>query len=157
VKLTDVEKTDALLETLALMSAECFKGIEQPPPGDFARMFRKGDVFLYHSGRDCLTVRTRDCQDIVGYAIMERQHVGLYLWQIAVSPNYRGRGIGSQLLDEMYGYYARHHHLVIELNVMIDNTVAQMLYLKNGYKVVSVMRGLYGPHVDGLRMRRNIP
>jgi ribosomal protein S18 acetylase RimI-like enzyme len=147
VKLTDVEKTDTMLETLALMSAECFKGIEQPPPGDFARMFRKGDVFTKDGGSG----------RVVAYAIMERQHVGLYLWQIAVSPNYRGRGIGSQLLDEMYGYYARHHHLVIELNVMIDNTVAQMLYLKNGYKVVSVMRGLYGPHVDGLRMRRNIP
>lgn len=153
MKVTELKKTEELLETVKALSDECFKGIETPPVGEFNYQFRRGDVFIYR------LMLGPEHGPVVAYAIVERQRHGLYLWQIGVDSNYRNRGFATKLLQEIQEYYTGNitcHSATIELNVMIDNSVAQILYLKNGYKVIAVMRGLYGPECDGLRMRRSL-
>ena len=42
----------------------------------------------------------------------------------------------------------------ITLMVRVDNPTAQVLYLKNGYRVESVLHEYFGPEKNGLYMRK---
>lgn len=66
-----------------------------------------------------------------------------YLDSLAVSPNHRKQGIGSELLKafENAGYKKGFHKL--SLNVDEDNTNAYQLYKKNGFEYESTF-DLYG-------------
>ena len=47
-----------------------------------------------------ITIATNRNKDLVGYGIGYKARNKYYLWRLAVSPDYRGRGIGSRIIDE---------------------------------------------------------
>lgn len=65
------------------------------------------------------------------------KHTYVYLADIAVNSHFRGKGIGSKLLDTVkeWGKRKNAHHL--ELNVLAENILAEKLYLREKFTVSS--------------------
>ncbi|MBV1914216.1 MAG: GNAT family N-acetyltransferase [Pseudomonadales bacterium] len=67
----------------------------------------------------------------------------LYLSNFGVSPDYRGRGIGSLMLDNKIGYAKNSSYSIFSLDVAETNPRAEALYNRKGLSVVKhkVFRG----------------
>jgi ribosomal protein S18 acetylase RimI-like enzyme len=149
VKLTDDQKTVGVYNQLRRICSECFSGIENPPERGFLTRFETGDVFIQR----CDIMKGIGFGDIVSYAIVDTASPDAHLWQIATKPGNKGHGHATDLLKEIAETY-RELKYSIWLTVKVDNVGAQMLYLKNGYKVESVLYEYYGPEQNGLCMRK---
>ena len=86
---------------------------------------------------------------IVIWAILDEAHVAT----IAVNPDYRGQGIGRRLLAiGLQAAYQRGARMAF-LEVRRSNTVAQNLYQRFGFQVVSErLRYYQDNHEDALLM-----
>ena len=68
------------------------------------------------------------------------------IMQVAVTKEFRGKGIATQLLSEMENSFPKEIDDIVEsitLEVRESNKAAQKLYLKNGYKIVVVKSHYY--------------
>lgn len=138
---------------LLQINDECYTGIERPSAFEFEGMLKNTDIFvarLDEFGDPC----------ILGFAICK--HEGLYqscpyLWSIAVSPSFQGRGVGGNLLREVIKYYTILKGMSeITLHCKPSNP-AQKLYFDYGFRVEGVAPHWYGRNEKGLFMRRPLP
>lgn len=132
-------KTEELCQRLMQINRLCFKGVECPKEAPFRYEFNRGTVY---------TVAIAEV--IIGYALISRWASGPFLWNIAVIPQYRGLGLGTQLLREIFFV---EENEPIELTVNVNNP-AQKLYFDEGFRAVRVIPKYYGSEA-GIRMRRN--
>ena len=68
------------------------------------------------------------------------------IMQVAVTREFRGKGIATQLLSQMENSFPKEIDDIVEsitLEVRESNEAAQKLYLKNGYKIVVVKSHYY--------------
>ena len=144
MKLTNEQKTTGVYTRLRSINDDCFYDIDNPPVSEFLMRFKQGDIFVL-----------RFEGAIVAYAIVDTAGPNAHLWQIATSPNHRGHGYATDLLKEIDREYSD-KKFGITLEVKVDNTTAQMLYLKNGYRVESVLHEYFGPEQNGLFMRKEL-
>ena len=74
--------------------------------------------------------------------------------RVAVNPGFRQQGIGQALLEKMVDVCHQQKDPVefITLEVRPSNTAAQALYLKNGWKQVTVKKGYYSNGEDAIYM-----
>jgi len=80
---------------------------------------------------------------IVGYAGMWHVVTEGHITNIAVAENFRKIGVG-QLLIEGLEHIAREKEMMgLTLEVRMNNTAAQRLYIKNGYKVEGIRKNYY--------------
>ena len=140
MRLTESELTGDLLRELHALNNSCFPKELQPPFGEFEYQATRGNVFI---------LRTPTLEQLVGLAIVTDREGGHHLWTLAVGEIYRGWGFAKKLLNEIHAAFPE-----ITLNTQVDNVAAQVLYLKNGYRVEKVSRWYYPNNVDGVFMRR---
>lgn len=57
-----------------------------------------------------------------------------FISDLYIDPNYRTRGIGSALVNEIEKYFKTHACIISEINVAIENTNAHKLYKALGYR-----------------------
>ncbi|KKC30367.1 ribosomal protein S18-alanine N-acetyltransferase [Caldanaerobacter subterraneus] len=80
---------------------------------------------------------------VVGYAgfwvVLDEGHIT----NIAVHPEYRGRGIGSRLMEGLIDLAKKNGITSMTLEVRESNLVAQNLYKKFGFKVLGRREGYY--------------
>lgn len=62
---------------------------------------------------------------------------------IAVSPKYRGSGIGSAIVRELISLCLKENGTAITLEVRSSNITAQNLYRKFGFEVEGIRKGYY--------------
>lgn len=62
---------------------------------------------------------------------------------IAVSPEYRGKGIGSAIVKELLRICHKENGTAITLEVRRSNIIAQNLYKKFGFEVEGIRKGYY--------------
>jgi ribosomal protein S18 acetylase RimI-like enzyme len=74
-----------------------------------------------------------------------------YLANLAVSKDYRRKGIGNKLLKHCDQITVGWGFQQIQLHVLADNTQAQELYWKNNYKIKQVETNLYSLFVTSQR------
>ncbi|PDY42067.1 hypothetical protein COO17_08965 [Bacillus wiedmannii] len=67
----------------------------------------------------------------------------LYIFNIAVLPSYRNKGIGSSLLNEAISITNKKDISKIYLEVAESNTIALQLYKKRGFKPIEKMENFY--------------
>jgi len=96
---------------------------------------------------------------VVGYAIA--QHLPgndvADVHNIAVIEEYRGKGVGSSLLDQLIVWCEARQPDAIMLEVRADNEAAQSLYVSRGFHAIATRPGYYQPAgVDALVMRREV-
>ncbi len=76
-----------------------------------------------------------------------------YIYGFRVRPDYRGRGIGSQMLEIAEADLVRRGFKRIALNVARENEAARRLYERRGYRVVAPEPGIWS-YLDDKGHRR---
>jgi len=87
----------------------------------------------------------REGNKVVGHGGMHVIWEDAHVTNVAVLPQYRGRGIGEQLMRELMGRAAARGAQRITLEVRQHNTPAQTLYRKLGFitQAGAVRKGYY--------------
>ena len=81
------------------------------------------------------------------------------IMQVAVTKEYRGNGIATQLLSEMEKSFPKEIDDLVEtitLEVRESNVAAKDLYLKNGYKIVVVKTNYYKDGENAIYMIKRL-
>ena len=104
-----------------------------------------------------LYVATID-NEVVGYLDFMITFDSATINRVAINAEYRQKGIGQALIDKMVDVCHEQKDTVefITLEVRSSNTAAQALYLKNGWKQVTVKKGYYSNGEDAIYMIRSI-
>jgi ribosomal protein S18 acetylase RimI-like enzyme len=90
IRRASVEDARAISECVAAAYRQYLARIRKPPApmlDDYAKVIRQHDVFV-------LTV----CEKIIGVLVLIKQEEMLLLDNVAVHPDYQGRGLGQRLI-----------------------------------------------------------
>ncbi len=85
---------------------------------------------------------------IVGFLTGMAMAQELHLHNIAVHPDYQGRGIGRGLMEAVDAYCREGNFKRITLEVRQDNDIARKLYLSLGFEAVGTRKDFYSPGQD---------
>lgn len=80
---------------------------------------------------------------VVGYAGMWTIVDELHVTNVAVTPDQRGKGLSSRLMETLFEYAIDHKFASMTLEVRTTNSVAIKLYEKFGFKGLGVRKGYY--------------
>ena len=81
------------------------------------------------------------------------------IMQVAVTKEFRGKGIATQLLSEMEKSFPKNIDDIVEsitLEVRESNEAAKNLYLKSGYKVVVIKSNYYKDGENAIYMIKRL-
>ena len=92
---------------------------------------------------------TRDGDRATGSIIADIDRGRIRIMNIAVHPDYRQRGIGTELMN---GVLNENPHLSAVLMVQEHNTTAQTMYTRMGFVRTGVLNSYYGPGNTGIEM-----
>jgi ribosomal-protein-alanine N-acetyltransferase len=118
-----------------------------PDPYDKATFLR----FLVWERKGFLVAE--DQGTILGYVIASSGHGSGLIASIAVSPNYKQKGIGSTLMRAALDYLIGKVREV-KLQVSVRNTAAIGLYIKFSFREAGRLQGYYPNGDDALLMTR---
>mgnify|MGYP005837648531 CR=1 FL=1 len=120
------------------------------------RLMQSGDVLMW--------VATLPGVGIVGQLFVHMYHTNssdedadpsAYIYGFRVRPQFRGRGIGSQLLLKAENELIQRGFKRITLNVARDNQAARRLYERFGYQVVAAEPGIWS-YIDDKGIRQHV-
>lgn len=98
-----------------------------------------------------------DKTTLTGYTFMLDGYEEGHIENIAVSPHYRGTGVGALLMNALIEEATKRGIPSITLEVRQGNRPAMALYHKYGFKVAGYRRNYYqDPSEDAIIMRRTI-
>jgi [ribosomal protein S18]-alanine N-acetyltransferase len=90
---------------------------------------------------------------IMLYSVLDEAHI----LNLAINPDYRGRGYASQLIRHVTGYYGKMGISNFFLEVRDSNIKAINLYRMFGFKVIGKRKGYYtDTHEDALVMQLSL-
>ena len=75
-------------------------------------------------------------------------------YALSVHPDFRGRGLGAQLAQNILGQLRRRGAQTFSLEVRTPNPAAQGLYQRLGFHPGGPLPDYYGTGLHGLRMRK---
>ena len=90
---------------------------------------------------------------VVGYLCFEDIYDRFEIDDLLVCNEYRGKGIGSKLMDYFIVLAGEKRVNNITLEVRKDNDIAINLYKKHGFKEVAIRENYYNG-VDGILMKK---
>jgi ribosomal protein S18 acetylase RimI-like enzyme len=76
------------------------------------------------------------------------------MYSLVVHPDYRGRGLGAQLMQAAERGALAKGCVALALEVRPDNTAAQELYRKHGYAMIGTRADFYQDHSPAVRMHK---
>ena len=92
---------------------------------------------------------------VVGYAGLCAYPDEAFVQTLGVAPQAQGEGLGAQLLQALLDEAVRRRKTTVSLEVRADNTTAQRLYERFGFRPAGVRRGYYQPSgTDAVVMMR---
>ena len=90
---------------------------------------------------------------VIGYVITWRIRDDVQVNNIAVHPDFRGRGVGETMMKFVMGRMRRAGAAFVSLEVRVSNVPAQNLYRKLGFEILGIRRAYYArPPEDALVM-----
>jgi len=107
---------------------------------------------------NCDFIVARQADLIIGY-ILILYHAGTHLarlYSFAVLPEYRGSGIGVQLLEEGERQATARDCVYMRLEVHPKNSGAIHMYERHGYYPFGLLKDYYEDHADALRYQKRI-
>lgn len=94
-------------------------------------------------GKDFLLVAEADDR-LVGYISAQRGRMNRIAHSayivVGILKDYRGRGIGTEFFRRLDAWAERENVTRLELTVICENSVAQRLYVRNGFEIEGVKR-----------------
>jgi [ribosomal protein S18]-alanine N-acetyltransferase len=112
------------------------------------------DLFLEYRASGALFLAAALGRRILGYALAEIRGSAAELVSIAVDPRARGRGAASALMDSLLRRLRRRNAPRLSLMVRADNSHAQALYRKYGFRRIRRVPAYYEDGADGVLMTR---
>lgn len=91
----------------------------------------------------------KDEEKVVGYIGIEKILDEVHIINMAIHPDYRGKGIGKRLMQHVLN-----DEDVFFLEVRVSNETAKNIYEKYGFKVINIRKGYYADGEDAYVMRR---
>ena len=76
-------------------------------------------------------------EELIGYAILGSTRNFSFLQRFGISKDYQNSGYGSSLLNDVVNFAKSKKFVNIRLNTQPNNTAAQNLYLKKGFKLTN--------------------
>lgn len=76
-------------------------------------------------------------KELIGYAILGSTRSFSFLQRFGISKDYQNSGYGSSLLNAVVNFAKSKKFVNIRLNTQPNNTAAQNLYLKKGFKLTN--------------------
>jgi [ribosomal protein S18]-alanine N-acetyltransferase len=131
------------LRRLTLVDLAAIERIERRAyPTPWSRSMFAGE--LAKSSSICLGAVDTDAAEIlVGYLIISRYADAWHVMNVAVHEDYRGHGIATRLLNELFELTAGDDRRGYTLEVRVSNHGAIRLYEKLGFVARGVRRGYY--------------
>ena len=80
---------------------------------------------------------------LVGYVVNSRYVDAWHVMNVAVDPDYQGRGIATRLLERLFELTVNDGRDGYTLEVRVSNAVAIQLYEKLGFEARGLRRGYY--------------
>ena len=118
----------------------------------FSDPWSEGFLFSQASSDNYFVVACDD-NEVVGYAILGISLCEAELYNIAVSPEHRGKGLGDMLIENLCSFAGRNGLRQIFLEVRESNLPAISLYKKHGYVLNGRRRNYYrNPSEDAVLM-----
>jgi ribosomal-protein-alanine N-acetyltransferase len=105
---------------------------------DFIRVLRQ---------RNCIGMVIESDFDVIGYMVYELHKTRLVALNLAVHPDRRRQGVGSQLVDKLISKLGSRRNS-IELEVADFNLDAQLFFASQGFVAMSVIRIRYDSGAD---------
>ncbi len=100
-----------------------------------------------------LVVLRRPENQVVGYIIYWHIKDDVQVNNIAVHPEFRGRGIGEALMKHVLEKVRRAGVTFVNLEVRTSNASARSLYKKLGFEILGIRKGYYtNPKEDAIVM-----
>jgi ribosomal protein S18 acetylase RimI-like enzyme len=86
--------------------------------------------------------------EVIGYLISILRD-GPYVYNVAVLPEHRGKGVATALFKQFELYFKQNgfYYLFVD-----SSNPAQKLYFDLGYRVISIKKNFYGPKENALVM-----
>ena len=100
--------------------------------------------------RPCLGLRTSECERLTAMACGWLVADELHITAVAVDPQHRRQGLGSQVLQALLQEAVRQGALHATLEVAASNEAAQALYAAAGFRTAGVRRAYYRNGDDAL-------
>lgn len=123
------------------------------------RINRRQMRYLLNRAKALHLVAEDSACGVVGYGLVftpqlnSQQPRPARLYSLAVSPEYRGFGLGQQLLAELLRMLRPKGYRVCALEVRASDKKTQRLYQRFGFKSEKLLPAYYADGEDGLRMR----
>jgi ribosomal protein S18 acetylase RimI-like enzyme len=108
------------------------------------------------SGTDSSVVVARREQRIAAFAIMHFGDDSAHLNLLAVHPEHRRQGLGSQLMDWLTRTAIEAGVFRINLELRTQNEGAKVFYARLGFDQLGVVQGYYQGREAALRMSRRL-
>lgn len=136
------------LDALVHIEDRCF---------DSDRISRRNFRYLLTKANASTLVDEKDGQ-IRGYAmLLFNRGISLArLYSLAVAPDFRGLGVGAQLVQASEVLAEEHDCVGIRLEVRKDNLSTIRLYEKMGYKYLDLVPDYYEDHMEALRFEKSL-
>ena len=101
---------------------------------DFIRCLRQ---------RNCIGMVAEHEDRVVGFMIYELNKNRIQVLNFAVAPDFRRRGVGTQMVAKLIGKLSAQRRTRILLEVRETNLAAQLFFRTIGFRAVSVLRNFY--------------
>lgn len=136
------------IDALVALEQDCFT-LDRLSPRNFNWMVRRANASL---------IVAEQQGHLAGYALLlfHRGTSLARLYSIAVSPAWRGHGLGQQLLEQAQASALERNCAWLRLEVRADNPAAISLYESNGYQRFAVVENYYEDHSQALRFEKRI-
>lgn len=93
--------------------------------------------------RNCIGMVAEYGDQVVGFMIYELHKNRLQILNFAVSPDFRRRGVGRQMVAKLVGKLSSHRRIRINLQVRETNLQAQLFFRSQTFRATEVIREFY--------------
>ncbi len=90
--------------------------------------------------RNCIGMVAERYAGVVGFMVYELRPTSLAILKLGVHPDYRLRGVGSQMIDQLVHKLTTHYRTHITVLVRETNLPAQLFFRDRGFLAMRVLR-----------------
>ena len=123
--------------------------------GSFESPWSEEDFIRCLNQKNVIGMSAEYDDQIIGFVLYELSKTRIRLIRVAVDPDCRRRGIGTQIIAKLAGKLSPERRRKIELDVMESNLVGQVFFRECGFLAILTIRGLHSDE-DAYRMIRSI-